>query len=178
MNRRRARLDHVKESHVLKAVRDYLDAEGIRYVRVHAGVVQRNGYWLHLAPAGTPDLVLEIPSRRPVRSSTAVVGDPTFAESFARIAWVETKRPTGHNQLSNAQVAFQQETYRRRGYYYVVRSPEDIRFYIPPKRELLFEEWVPTEPARLPTPKAAASGESPRARRVARSSAAAPDVPA
>lgn len=122
------------ETAILTRVRDYLTEQGIRHVRIHCGVVFRGPHAMHLAPKGTPDLVLEIPAGRRVVNPSTQTYDRL--STSARIAWVETKTMDG--RLSKEQKQFQRSAWKAKALYWIVRSRDEMRFWLPPVGELDF----------------------------------------
>lgn len=75
------------ETALSKAIRDALEATGAWVLRVNSGMIQlRHGGWMHLAPKGTPDVLVLAPVK----------------------AWLEVKRPgeklTAEQELTHARL--------------------------------------------------------------------------
>jgi hypothetical protein len=123
------------ETDVLGRTKKYLTEQRIRWIRIHCGVVFRGRCAMHLAPKGTPDLVVSIPPGR--RCMNPWTRQQETLYPVARIGWIETKEEA-EGRLSKEQRAFQTAAQEAGEMYWVVRSLADVRWALPPVGELDF----------------------------------------
>jgi hypothetical protein len=51
----------VSEGAIQKSIVDAFETIGVRAIRVQSGIVKVRGGWMHLAPEGTPDIMICVP---------------------------------------------------------------------------------------------------------------------
>lgn len=92
------------ETAIQKEIMDYLRARGCLVYRMNAGIIKLGRRTIHLAPAGTPDLLV--------------------LNRYGNTTWIEVKTPDG--KLSRDQRAMQAELESRNQDVITVRSVEEV----------------------------------------------------
>lgn len=96
------------------------------------GYIRLGEQWAEMAPAGSPDIMVEVPANRPVLNT--LTGEQETS-AFARTIYIETKRPKG-GVKSQEQKDFQAAAVKRGALFFFIDSPEKLRRCLPPKMEL------------------------------------------
>lgn len=159
------KLPALPESNILSHTLDYLKWEGLWAIRLTAGTARVGGQpirlpshiiamitglaemagkkwdgrirvgeqWVKLAVEGTPDILFMLPAHRKALNTSV-----RELESFpvARIGFIETKTESG--RLSKEQKEFKNMCRSVGALHFVIRTPEDLREYLPSKMELKF----------------------------------------